>query len=233
MTGTLINVAAIITGGAVGLLARTGIPERYRRIILSGLGLFTLAIAFDLFLDGDQSLVILGSVLIGSLLGEWWGIEARLGEIGQRIEKLYSRANGGAGDGVFVRGFVSASLLFCVGPMAILGSIQDGLTGDFQLLLIKSVMDGFATMALTATLGTGVLFSAISVLLYQGSITLLAAQLQSVLSDAMISELNAVGGILLMGLAISTLLEIRPIRVGNMLPALILAPVFMYLLSVF
>jgi len=233
LTGTLINVAAIIIGGAVGLLARTGIPERYRRIILSGLGLFTLAIAFDLFLDGEHSLVILGSVLLGSLLGEWWGIEARLGQIGQRIEKLYSRANGGAGDGVFVRGFVSASLLFCVGPMAILGSIQDGLTGDFQLLLIKSVMDGFATMALTATLGAGVLFSAVSVLAYQGTITLLAAQLQSVLSEAMISELNAVGGILLMGLAISTLLEIRPIRVGNMLPALVLAPVFMYFLSVF
>jgi uncharacterized protein len=233
LIGTLINTAAILVGGSIGLFARTGIPERYQRMILSGLGLFTLAIAFNLFLDGERSLVILGSVLFGSLLGEWLDIEEKLGRLGARFEALYIRANGGTANDGFVRGFVSSSLLFCIGPMAILGSIQDGLTGDFQLLLIKSVMDGFATMALTTTLGVGVIFSALSVLLYQGTITLLAVQLQSILSDAMISELNAVGGILLMGLAISTLLEIRPIRVGNMLPALVLSPLFMYLLSVF
>lgn len=233
MTGTLINIGTILVGGAAGLLARKSIPDRYQKIILSGLGLFTLAIAFDLFLDGEHSLVILSSVLLGSLLGEWWDIEARLSRLGERFERLYARANGGARDDTFVRGFVSASLLFCIGPMAILGSIQDGLSGDFQLLLIKSVMDGFAAMALTTTLGTGVLFSALSVLLYQGGISLLAARLQSVLTEAMILELNAVGGILLLGLAISTLLEIRPIRVGNMLPALILAPLLMFVLSLF
>jgi len=233
MTGTLINAAAILVGGAAGLLARKGIPERYQKIILSGLGLFTLGIGIDLFMDGEQSLVILASVLVGSLLGEWWQIEARLAHLGERIEKLYNRANGKAGDDTFVRGFVSASLLFCIGPMAILGSIQDGLSGDYKLLLIKSVMDGFATLALSTSLGVGVIFSVLSVLVYQGAISLLAAQMQTILTAAMINELNAVGGILLLGLAISTLLEIRQIKVGNMMPALILAPVFVAIAAMF
>jgi len=232
VTGTIINVFTVLAGGMVGILARKAIAERYQKIILSGLGLFTVAIAFDLFLDGDQSLVILGSVLLGSLLGEWLQIENRLTHLGERIEAWYTRRNGAAGD-TFVRGFVTASLLFCIGPMAILGSIQDGLSGDFQLLLIKAVMDGFAAMALTTSLGAGVLFSALTVLLYQGGISLLAAQLQSVLTGAMINELNAVGGILLMGLAISTLLEIKPVKVGNMLPALLLAPLLVAAAALF
>ncbi|MBN1265605.1 MAG: DUF554 domain-containing protein [Anaerolineales bacterium] len=233
MTGTIINAALILVGGFIGLLARTNIADRYQKIILSGLGLFTLAIAFGLFLHGEESLVILGSVLLGSLLGEWLQIEQRLSRLGTRIETWYAHANGAAADDTFVRGFVSASLLFCIGPMAILGSIQDGLSGDFQLLLIKSVMDGFAAMALTTSLGVGVIFSVISVFVYQGAISLLAAQMQTILTGPMINELNAVGGILLLGLAISTLLEIRQIKVGNMLPALILAPIFMALVSLF
>ncbi len=128
-----------------------------------------------------------------------------------------------------MRGFLTSSLLFCVGPMTILGSVQDGLSGDYSLLAIKSVLDGFAAMALASTLGVGVLFSALVVLVYQGGLTLLAAQVQTVLTDAMTVEMTAAGGLMLLGLAISSLLEIRRIRVGNLLPGLVVAPVLVAL----
>ena len=130
-----------------------------------------------------------------------------------------------------MRGFLSASLLFCVGPMTILGSIQDGLTGDYRLLVIKSVLDGFAAIALASTLGIGVMFSVIVILLYQGGISLLAAQATAFFSDIMLAELTAVGGILLLSLSIGSILELRPIRSGNLLPALLVAPILVLVLQ--
>jgi len=132
-----------------------------------------------------------------------------------------------------VIGFMASSLLFCTGPMAILGAIQDGLVGDFQLLAIKSVMDGFAAFALASTLGIGVLFSGLTVLIYQGFFSLLAFQLQGIMTPAMVAELTATGGLLLIGLAFSSLLEIKAIRVGNFLPSLVISPLIVYLLSLF
>ena len=131
----------------------------------------------------------------------------------------------------FVRGFFTASLLFCVGPMAILGSIQDGLTGNFQTLAVKAILDGFTAMAFASTLGVGVLFSAAMVFLYQGAISLLAFQVQAVVSDAMMVEMNATGGLILIALAVSSLLEIKKIRAGNFLPGLIIAPLLVLLMS--
>jgi uncharacterized membrane protein YqgA involved in biofilm formation len=142
-----------------------------------------------------------------------------------------SRAGGPESENRFVRGFLSASLLFIIGPMAILGSIQDGLSGDFELLAIKAVLDGFASLAFASALGVGVLFSVLAVLAYQGGITLLAAQAQAVMTDAMTVELTAVGGVLLIGLAVSTLLEIKAIRTANLLPALVVAPLIVAALS--
>ena len=132
-----------------------------------------------------------------------------------------------------MRGFLTASLVFCVGPMTILGSIQDGLTGDYKLLAIKAVLDGFAALAFASSLGVGVLFSTLVILLYQGGLSLLAAQAQALITPAMMSEMTAVGGVLLLGIAISSLLEIKPIRVGNFLPALLIAPLIVAILTLF
>jgi hypothetical protein len=184
---------------------------------------------------------VLGSLVIGALLGEWWKIEDGLQHLGEILEKRFNHTDNGSGRiapsgdfapyGDFVRGFMTASLLFCIGPIAILGSIQAGLSGDTSLLIIKSVLDGFAAMTFASTLGVGVLFSAFMVLFYQGTITLLAAQLNAIVSKPMMAELTATGGVLLLGIAISNLLEIKKIRVGNFLPALIIAPLIVWIVS--
>ncbi|HEY69134.1 MAG TPA: DUF554 domain-containing protein [Anaerolineae bacterium] len=229
MTGTLINIATILVGGGMGMLFGSRLPERVRQTVVSGLGLFTLAMGIRMFLDTQNALIVVVSLLIGALLGEWWRIEDGLSAIGKRLEARF--VSGEGQKDLFVRGFLTSSLLFCVGPMTILGSIQDGLLGDFHLLAIKSVLDGFAALAFASTLGVGVLFSVLVVLVYQGGISLMAAQAEALLSEAMVAEMTAVGGVLLVGLAIGSLLELRPIRTGNLLPALVIAPLIVAVLA--
>jgi uncharacterized membrane protein YqgA involved in biofilm formation len=231
MIGTFINVAAILIGGSLGLLFGSRLPERLKSTFIAGMGLFTAVTGIKMFMDTQNSLIVLGSLVIGALLGEWWRIEDGLQRLGELLEMRFGRSESGSGR--FVRGFMTASLLFCIGPIAILGSIQAGLKGDISLLVIKSVLDGFAAMAFASTLGVGVLFSAAMILIYQGSITLLAAQLNAIVSKSMIAELTATGGVLLLGIAFSSLLEIKKIRVGNFLPALVLAPLFVWIVSLF
>lgn len=233
MTGTILNIIAILIGGIVGMLLGGKIPKRVRNTVVHGLGLFTLVLGVRLFLRTENALIALGALLLGGLLGEWINIEEKLDRLGARIEKrFYSIDGSDSKENLFITGFVTASLLFEIGPMAILGSIQDGLTGDFSLLATKSVMDGFAGLALASTLGAGVLFSTVIVLVYQGGISLLAFQAQALLTDAMIVEMTAVGGILLVGLSIGSLLEIKPIRSGNLLPALLFAPLLVWIVAV-
>jgi len=231
MTGTLINVASVLLGGMAGLLFGARLPERVRRTVLAGLGLFTAAFGISLFLQTGNPLIVVASLLFGGLLGEWWDIESGLARLGGWLEARANRAGAEADSARFIRGFLTASLLFCIGPMTILGAIQDGLTGDYELLAVKSVLDGFAALAFASTLGVGVLFSVLVILTYQGALTLLAGQAQAMLTEPMILEMTAVGGIVILGLAISSLLEIRPIRTGNLLPALFLAPLFVFLLD--
>lgn len=232
MTGTFLNIATVLIGGALGLLFGARLPARFRETVVAGLGLFTAAIGLDLFLDTRSAIVVLASLLLGGVIGEWAQIEMGLARLGDWLQARFaSRSEGGSAR--FVRGFLTASLVFCVGPMTILGSIQDGLTGDFQLLAIKSVLDGFAAMVFASTLGIGVLFSTLVILVYQGALTLMASQAQAVFSEAMIIELSATGGVLLVGIAVSSLLELKPIRVGNFIPALILAPLIVFLLGKF
>jgi uncharacterized protein len=237
MIGTFINVAAILIGGSLGLLFGGRLPERLKSTVIAGMGLFTAVTGIKMFMETQNSLIVLGSLVIGVLLGEWWKIEDGLQRLGEILEKRFGRTDGGSGQftpfGDFVRGFMTASLLFCIGPMAILGSIQAGLNGDISLLVIKSVLDGFAAMAFASTLGVGVLFSSAMILIYQGSITLLAAQLNAIVSKPMMAELTATGGVLLLGIAISSLLEIKKIRVGNFLPALVLAPLIVWIVGLF
>jgi uncharacterized membrane protein YqgA involved in biofilm formation len=223
MTGTLINVALVLIGGAMGLLFGERLPDRIKQTVVAGMGLFTMVVGISMFLDTNQAIVVLLSLLFGGLLGEWWRIEDRLERLGEILEERFSGGDAAQANR-FVKGFLTASLLFIIGPMAILGSIQDGVEGRITLLAIKSVLDGFAAMAFAASFGIGVLFSVLVILVYQGGITLLAAQAAAVLTEAMVAELTATGGVILVGLAVSSLLEIKPIRVGNFLPALIIAP---------
>jgi uncharacterized membrane protein YqgA involved in biofilm formation len=235
--GTLINIASVFVGSTIGILSGQRFPERVRQTVIASLGVFTMAVGVSLFIDsmgvdGENVLVPLISLLVGGILGEWWRIERRLKSLGAWLEARFAIGVGEAvGENRFVRGFLSASLLFCVGPMTILGSIQDGLTGDYRLLVIKSVLDGFAAIALASSLGIGVMFSVIVILLYQGGISLLAAQATAFFSDIMLAELTAVGGILLLSLSIGSILELRPIRSGNLLPALLVAPILVLVLQ--
>jgi hypothetical protein len=241
MTGTWLNIATVLIGGLIGLRFGAYLPERARSTVIAGLGLFTAAIGLKMFLESQNEIIVLGSLLVGGLLGEWGRIEDRLRGVGAVLEKRFikrepveSQESSGRLIGLnsrFVQGFLTASLVFCVGPMTILGSIQDGLTGNYQLLAIKSVLDGFASLAFASTLGIGVLFSTLVILLYQGGLSLLAAQAQALVTPAMMNEMTAAGGVILVGIAVSSLLEIKPIRVGNFLPALILAPLVAALLN--
>lgn len=232
MTGTLINAAAVLVGGTAGLVFGARLADRVRQTVMAGIGLFTLAMGLKMFLETSNPLIVLGSLLVGGILGEWWRIEDGLRAIGTALEARFTKDDQGSlRRGDFLRGFLTASLLFCVGPMTILGSIQDGLTGDYSLLAVKSVLDGFASLALASTLGGGVLFSVLVVLAYQGGITLLASGAQAVFTDTMVAEMTAAGGVLLMALAVGSLLEIRPVRAGNLLPSLILAPVAVWILT--
>ena len=233
MTGTLINVAAILIGGMIGLIFGARIPEKFKNTVIAGMGLFTAAMGLQMFLKSGNQLIVLGAIIIGAMLGEWIGIEDWLQALGQSLEKRFSSdAETGAGS-KFVRGFMVSSLLFCIGPMAILGSIQDGLTGDYNLLAVKSTLDGFASIAFASTLGVGVMFSSLIILVYQGGISLLANQLNAIVTDPMMAEMTATGGVILMGVAINNLLELKKIRVGNFMPALAVAPLIVWVLSLF
>jgi hypothetical protein len=237
MTGTWINIGTVLVGGSLGLLFGPRLPERVRQTVVAGLGLFTLAVGVELYLEGvavegERVVIPLVSILAGGILGEWWRVEERLQNLGGWLEaRFVGRSGEDQAENRFIRGFLTASLLFCVGPMTILGSIQDGLTGEYELLAIKSVLDGFASLALASTFGVGVLFSIVVVLVYQGGISLAAAGAQTFFDPVMLAELTVVGGILLLGLAVSSLLELKKIRVGNLLPALLLAPLLAWLLT--
>jgi hypothetical protein len=228
VTGTLINAAAVLAGTAVGTLLGGRLPERIRETVMHGLGLFTLVLGVSQGLEAFRPplsdvtrgavLIILGSVLVGGVLGELLRIERGLDRAGEALKARFGR-----GQARFTEGFVVASLVFCVGPLTILGSIQDGLTGDYQLLAIKSLLDGFGALAFASALGWGVGFSVITILVYQGALSLSATALAGAFSDAMIAAMSAVGGILIIGIGLR-LLSLREVRVANLLPALVLAP---------
>ena len=230
--GTLLNILTVLIGGGLGMAFGARLPERVRETVLNGLGLFTIAIGLQMTLQSKNILIVLGSVLVGGILGEWWGIDAGLKRVGAWLEARFAGGNGDSGS-KFIKGFVTASLVFCVGPMTVLGSINDGLRGDIQLLAIKSVLDGFASLAFASTLGLGVLFSTLTIAVYQGAITVLAAQAQAILTEPMIAEMTATGGVLILGIGFGSLLELKPIRVGNFLPALVIAPLIVAVLARF
>jgi uncharacterized membrane protein YqgA involved in biofilm formation len=232
--GTVINVITVLVGGTAGTLLGARLPERVRQTIMAVLGLVTLTIGIHLSFETDNILIVLGSLLLGGIAGELLRIEKRLNGIGRWIEKRTTR-NGSAevtqtGPSRFSRAFLTASLVFCVGPMTILGSFQDGLTGDYTLLAIKSTLDLFAGLAFASTLGPGVIASALTVLVYQGALTLGAGWVSVLLTDPMIAEMSATGGVLMIALGLG-LLEIKQIRTGNLLPGLFIAPIIVAIVA--
>ncbi|HOS69636.1 MAG TPA: DUF554 domain-containing protein [Bacillota bacterium] len=221
MLGTVANAGAIIIGGIAGSFFRKGISERFSNIIMSVLGLFTLVLGMTFAIDSQNALVVIFSLVIGSVIGEWIDIEKRMNDLGDYVQdKLNSR------EGSFSKGFVTASLLYCVGTMSIMGPLQSGLMNDHKILLMKSILDGTISVVFASTLGIGVALSSLPVLVYQGSIALLASSVAPYLSEAVITEMTAVGGVLLVGMGIN-LLEIKKLKVGNMLPAIFLPIILM------
>jgi uncharacterized membrane protein YqgA involved in biofilm formation len=235
MTGTLINIATVLAGTLIGVTVGSRLPEGMRQRVLAGLGMVTLVIGVDLALawgreDTSHStpLYVLGGVLIGGLIGEALGIERRLEAVGDRVQARLSSAEGST----VSEGFVSASLLFCVGSLTVVGSIQDGLTGDYQTLATKAVLDGFAAIALAATLGWGVGLSIFTILIVQGGITLGAGVFDDVLQGEALAVLTSAGGVTIIGISLK-LLDLKDVRVGNFLPALVVAPCLVGLVSLF
>ena len=235
MTGTLVNVAAVLVGTLIGALLGGRLPEGIHQRVLAGLGMVTLVIGVDNALhwnDGDGGRVllsVLGAVLIGGIAGEVIGIERRLQGFGDRLQERFA---GGEEHSTISEGFFTASLLFCVGPLTVLGSIADGLNGDHELLFTKSVLDGFAAIALASALGWGVGLSAISVLVIQGGISLGAGLFEDILVGEPLQALTSAGGVLIIGIGLK-LLALKDVRVGNFLPALVLAPALVGLVSLF
>jgi uncharacterized protein len=234
--GTLINVLAILIGSGVGLALGARLPERTRDVVTDGLGLLVLLIAAMsavAVLDGElvsavtaggAVLVVLAAILLGSITGSLLRIEHRLEALGEWLRSRLIHGDGqSASRQRFVEGFVSASLVFCVGPLAILGALEDGLGRGFELLALKSTLDAFASVAFAASLGIGVAFSAFAVGIYQGSFTLVGLAIGGVMPAYQVSAMTATGGLLLVGIALR-LLRIRAVPVGDMLPALAFAP---------
>lgn len=214
--GTIVNVIAIVIGSLLGLAFQGRFPERFSQSVLKVAGLFTIVIGLSMALQGQEMILVLISLALGAVLGEWINIEDRLERMGQMVEtRLKVSANSPA------QGFINTSLIFCVGSMAIVGSIADGVQGNASILYTKAVMDGVTSIAFASCMGIGVLGSAVSVLVYQGGITLLAMQLKPIFTPEVIRELTAVGGVMIMGIGIN-ITGMQKVRIGNLLPALAL-----------
>jgi len=217
VVGTTVNAAAIIIGASVGLLFKKGIPDRVRLTITHGVGLAVLLIGLQMSMQTQQILVVVISLVLGGLTGELLNIEGGLNRLGKWLELKI-----GSGTGEVGRAFVTASLIYCIGAMAVMGSIEDGLNNNPRILFTKAALDGISSVVLTSTMGIGVAFSAIPVFVYQGAITLLAGLVKGVLSPAVMAEMTATGGLLIIGIALN-IMNIIEIKVGNLLPSIFFA----------
>lgn len=224
--GTVVNVAAIAGGSLLGLLVGRGIKEKYQETVIYGLALCVIVLGIQMALQGQHILLTIISLVVGSILGEALGIEEKLEQVGTYLAEKFqkSRKNGDAGTDAFVEGFLNASLLYCVGAMAIVGSIQDGLSGDPTTLYTKALIDGLSGIIYASNFGVGVLFSALSVGVYQGILTALAGFLGPWMSQLVVQEVAACGGLMILGIGIN-MTKLLKIRVGNMLPGLLVVGV--------
>lgn len=223
VTGTIINASAIVGAGLLGLVLRRGIPAAMTRTMQDGLGILILVIGLQYGFKAESLAIVGLSLALGAVIGEWRQWEAKLEKLGETLQHMI----GGSND-QFVKGFVTATMVFCVGAMAIVGSLEDGLTHNPRILIIKSMLDGIFSIIFAASMGVGVLFSAIPVFLYQGAISLGASFLQPLINDPMLNNITALGGILIAGIGLNTL-GITRIRVANLLPGIFFIPLLMYI----
>lgn len=234
--GTIVNAAAIIAGSGAGIFVKKGLPERLKNTIVQAIGLSVVMVGISGTLQGmykvieggkldrQYTMIMIFSLIIGGVAGELIDIESKLETLGMWFQKRFAREGGS-----FAQGFVTASLIYCVGAMAIVGSLEDGLTGNTGTLFAKSILDGVISIVFASTLGIGVAFSALSVLVYQGSITLLAGLIKPWLTEVVISQMSLVGSVIIMGVGFN-LLDIKKIKVGNLLPAVLIPPLY-YILT--
>ncbi len=225
ISGTLLNVLTVLLGGTAGLLVGGRLPARFNDIIMGGLGLATILIGLQNALVTRNVLLVLGSILLGGILGELLRIDYRLDRLGDWLQQRLAKS-GGKGASTFSEAFVTSSIIFCVGPLTILGSIQNGISNQMDLLAIKSLLDGFSAFAFAATLGWGVLMSGVTVLVYQSALSLIAWQIATGVPDntnPYILEMTAAGGLIILGVGLK-LLNIKELKLANYLPALALAP---------
>lgn len=225
LLGAIANAGAILVGGTIGAIAKKGIPQRFGDLIISALGLFTFVLGVQFAMKSTNFLVVVFSLILGAFIGEGINIEDKLDKFGNFVQ---SKLNGFGGS--FSEGFVTSSLLFCVGSMAIMGSLESGLSNNHTILLTKSTMDGIISIIFASTMGIGVAAAFLPVLIYQGGLTLLASVVAGFLSEAVITEMTATGGILLMGLCLS-ILNVKKIKVGNLLPAIFIPIILMQFLK--
>ncbi|MGE5379903.1 MAG: DUF554 domain-containing protein [Methylocystaceae bacterium] len=218
--GTIINAGAIAIAAVLGYLIRRGLPDNMSDTVQKVLGLLVILIGIQYGLKADNLVVVGLALALGGILGEWWQVEAGLIKLGDKLEARL-------GQDRISEGFVTASILFCTGAMAILGSIEDGLTGNHQILLVKSMLDGVFSLLFAASMGIGVAFSAISVLLYQGAITLAAGLVKPLATPVLMADLNAWGGVLIMGIGLN-LIGLTKIRIANALPGLLVLPLLVW-----
>lgn len=230
MIAVIVNTVAILVGGFLGLLFGNKIKQDYSKTIMCGLGICTMVIGITGAITTENILLVILCLVIGTILGEWLNIEKRLDSAGEWLKRRVAKNGGGR----FTEGFVTASLLFCVGSMAVMGSLDAGIRGDYSTIFTKSILDGVMSVTFAATMGVGVLFSALSIFVYQGALTLLAGLVEPLLSVEAIGEMSAVGGILLIGTGINILgLTKERIRVGNMLPALLFPAIWFAIENLF
>lgn len=220
--GTIINVATIIAGSLLGYFFHSKLPQRIVKIIFQAIGLFTIYIGMNMTMKTQHLLILIFSMVLGSALGEWIDLDRHLNKFSEWTKRKLKSDNE-----TFSEGMITAFLLFCIGSMTILGAFEEGTQGNSDLLIAKSVMDGFSSLALASALGIGVLFSIFPLLLFQGGLTLLAYFLGNLMPDTVVNEMSATGGLLLIGLGIS-IMEIKKIKVINMLPALVFAIILAY-----
>ncbi len=221
LTGTIVNTLAIIAGAMIGVIAKKAIPQRMGDLVMSAIPIVVMVLGVQFGIASSNILIVIVSLVVGGIIGEWIDIDRRLDDFGVRIQ---SRMKGG--DSNFSAAFVSTTLIYCVGSMAILGSIESGINGNHTILYTKSLMDGISAIFFASTLGAGVIFSGISVFIYQGILTVIAGYIGPYLSPEVVTEMSASGGILLIALSF-TILGIKKIKVANLLPAIFLPVILM------
>lgn len=229
MLGVLINVITVIIGSLVGLLFKKGIPERVSQTAMIGLGACTLYIGISGSLEGENVLILIISIVIGGIVGSLIDIDGAINRLAQKVEEHFNKGDHKV---PLAQGFLSATLLFCVGAMAVTGSIQSGIRGDHSILISKSILDMVAAMMMAASLGVGVIFSVLSILVYQGGLVLLAGLLEPILSEGAINEMTCAGSLLIVMIGLN-LMGITKIKVADFLPAIVLAPVIYIIVALF